>query len=115
MNMITSAEKNGILKIRSTLIEVSSGNTGIAMAAIAILRGYNMKVVIASNASKERISLLNALGAEVIFVKPEDWRDKAVRYAKELAKENGWVMLNQYENNANVSAHYQTAKEILYQ
>jgi cysteine synthase A len=111
--MIEAAEKEGKLKRGDTLIEVSSGNTGIALAAISLLKGYNLKVIIAENASKERIDLLMALGAEIIFVKPEDWRDKAVRFGKKLAEENGWIMLNQYENNANVLAHYTTAKEII--
>jgi len=113
--MIEDAEKRGIIKKDATLIEVSSGNTGIALAAIALTKGYKMRVIIAKNASSERITLLKALGADIIFVEPEEWRDKAVKIGKELAKKNGWIMLNQYENEANVRAHHITGKEIINQ
>lgn len=113
--MINEAERKGILNKDTTLIEVSSGNTGIALAAIALTKGYKMKVIIAENASPERITLLKSLGADIIFVKPEEWRDKAVKMGKELAKKNNWLMLNQYENKANVQAHYKTGKEIIKQ
>lgn len=113
LEMIEEAEKEGKLKKGDTLLEVSSGNTGIALASIALIKGYNMKVILPETASKERIQILKMLNAEIIFVKPEDWRDKAVRYGKELALKNGWIMLNQYENEANVTAHYKTGKEII--
>jgi cysteine synthase A len=113
--MIQDAEQKGILKKGDTLIEVSSGNTGISLAGISLLKGYHLNVILPNNASSDRVNILKGLGAEIIFVKPEDWRDKAISYGKELAKKNNWIMLNQYENEANVKAHYTTAEEILNQ
>ena len=111
--MIEKAELEGKIKKGDTLIEVSSRNTGISLAAISLIKGYNLKIILPETASKERINILKMLKAELIFVKPEDWRDKAVKYGKMLAEENNWIMLNQYENQANVKAQEKTGKEIL--
>jgi len=113
--MIVDAEKKGTIKIGDTLLEVSSGNTGIGLAGVSLLKGYNVKIMLPETASNERVNLLKKLGAEVIFYNTNDGRAKILQYAKELAKANNWKMLNQYENKANVEAHYKTAEEIIKQ
>jgi cysteine synthase A len=111
--MILDAERKGILKKGDTLIETSSGNTGIGLAGIALIRGYKAKIMISDIASQERINLLKFLGAEVLFYSHIDGRGAAIEMAKKLAKENDWVMLHQYENESNVLAQEETAQEIL--
>ena len=111
--MIEKAEQEGILKKGDTLIETSSGNTGIALAAIGLLKGYKVRIMISTIASKERVNLLKFLGAEVIFYDHNAGRKVAIETAKKLVKQNNWVMLNQYENEANVMAQEDTANEIL--
>lgn len=115
ISMIEDAEEKGILKKGDTLIESSSGNTGIALASIALIKGYKMKVVLAESASQERVKLIKSLGAEIIFVKQDYGRAKTLELVKKLAEENNWVLLNQYENQANVRAHWKTAGEIIKQ
>lgn len=111
--MIEKAEQSGILKKGDTLIETSSGNTGIALAAIGLLKGYKVKIMISTVASKERVNLLKFLGAEILFYDHKLGRKVAIETAKNLVEENGWIMLNQYENDANILAQEETAKEIL--
>jgi cysteine synthase A len=111
--MILDAEKNGALKKGDTIIETSSGNTGIALAGFGLLRGYTVKVLISDVASIERINLLRFLGAGVMFYSHKEGRAKAIEKAKELASQNGWIMLNQYENNSNILAHEETAQEVI--
>ncbi|MBD3208283.1 MAG: cysteine synthase [Candidatus Nealsonbacteria bacterium] len=115
--MIKDAEKHGILRKGATIIEPSSGNTGISLAMIGASRGYRVKIVMPESVSTERRKILKLLGAEIILVKKEDWRDAAIKFTKKILKENkGWVMLNQYENGENASIHYQTTgKEIVEQ
>ncbi len=113
--MIEDAEQNGRLKTNSTILEPSSGNTGIALASICRAKGYNLKVVIPENVSVERIQILNAFGAEIIFSPSEEGSNGAVRKAEGIAAENPeWVYLCQYENNANPKTHYQTTGPEIY-
>lgn len=114
--MVEDAEKKGLLEKSATLIEPTSGNTGIALAMVAAAKGYRFIAVMPENASVERRQAMEAFGAEVIPVRKEDWRDAAIKFTKKIAAEKGFVMLNQYENEANVIAHYGgTGREIIEQ
>src|SRR5215470_1918328 len=107
--MVARAEKEGLLKPGSTLLEPTSGNTGISLAMVAKLRGYRMICVMPENSSAERRQLLEMYGAEIISSPAAGGSNEAVRVAKRLAEENpGWVMLYQYGNEANSLAHYET-------
>ena len=112
--MIEEAEKDGILKPGQTLIEPSSGNTGIGMALICRLKGYQLKVVLATNVSIERRQLLEVWGAEIIESPGSEGSNGAVRRAQALADEHPeWAFLYQYANPANPKAHYEgTGPEI---
>jgi cysteine synthase len=107
--MIDDAEKTGRLRPGATLLEPSSGNTGIALALVARLRGYRLVVVMPENTSEERRQLLGLYGAEVVLSPAEGGSNGAIRLADELAAANpDWVMLYQYGNPANAIAHYET-------
>jgi cysteine synthase B len=107
--MITEAEVDGTLSQGCTIIEPSSGNTGIAMAMICRIRGYNLKVVLPENVSIERRQLLEVFGAEIIFSPGAEGSNGAVRRAQVLADDHpDWVFLYQYANEANPRAHYTT-------
>ena len=107
--MVEDAEKSGRLTPGATLLEPSSGNTGIALALIARLRGYRMIVVMPENTSTERRQLLEMYGSEVILSPAEQGSNGAVALAQRLAAEHpDWVMLYQYGNPANIQAHYET-------
>ena len=109
LNMIREAEADGRLKPGQTLIESSSGNTGIAMAMIAKTRGYPIKIVLPENVSIERRQLLEVFGAEIIDSPGEEGSNGAVRRAQALADEHPeWAFLFQYANEANPRAHYET-------
>jgi cysteine synthase B len=115
--MIKAAEKEGILNKGKTIIEPTSGNTGISLAMISAIKGYKVKIVMPKTMSIERRKMLEFFGAELILVEEKEWRDGAIRVTKSLVKENkNLVLLNQYENEANVRAHYETTgKEIIEQ
>jgi len=107
--MIDEAEADGTLKPGSTLIEPSSGNTGIALAMICQMRGYPIKIVLPENVSIERRQLLEVFGAEVILSPGAEGSNGAVRRAQALAAEHPeWVFLYQYGNEANPRAHFET-------
>jgi cysteine synthase len=107
--MVDEAEKRGRLQPGATLLEPSSGNTGIALALIARVRGYRLVVVMAANTSVERRQLLELYGAELVLSPPEGGSNGAIALAEKLAAEHpDWVMLYQYGNPANVTAHYET-------
>ncbi len=109
LSMITEAEEDGTLSPGKTIIEPSSGNTGIAMAMICQLRGYTLKIVLPGNVSPERRQLLEVFGAEIIDSPGEEGSNGAVRMAQQLADEHPeWVFLYQYANEANPKAHYRT-------
>jgi cysteine synthase len=107
--MVTQAEKDGVLEPGATLLEPTSGNTGIALAMVAKQRGYRLICVMPENTSAERAQLLRMFGAEILWSDAAGGSNEAVRVAKELAAEHPeWVMLYQYGNAANALAHYET-------
>jgi cysteine synthase B len=107
--MVDSAEKDGLLHPGATILEPTSGNTGISLALVARLRGYRLICVMPENTSAERRQLLELYGASVISSPAAGGSNEAVRVAKELAAQNpDWVMLYQYGNEANSRAHYET-------
>ncbi len=112
--MIESAEKNGQLSPGQTIIEPSSGNTGIALAAIAQLRGYPIKILMPESVSIERRQMLEVFGAEVILTPGAEGSNGAVARAKAMAGAHPeWAFLYQYANDANPRAHYEgTGPEI---
>ncbi|WP_406866581.1 cysteine synthase A [Priestia megaterium] len=114
-NMILEAEKAGLLNENSTIIEPTSGNTGIGLAMNAAARGYRSILVMPDTMTQERINLLKAYGAEVILTPGDEKMPGAIRKAEELTKEipNAFMPM-QFENNANPDAHRKTtAKEII--
>ncbi|MHB8594430.1 MAG: PLP-dependent cysteine synthase family protein [Acidimicrobiales bacterium] len=112
--MIEDADKDGRLFPGATLLEPSSGNTGIGMALVARMKGYNLKVVLPSNVSVERRQLLEVWGADIIESPGSEGSNGAVRLAERIAAEHPeWVFLYQYGNHANPRAHYEgTGPEI---
>lgn len=107
--MINRAEKEGLLSPGCTILEPTSGNTGISLAMAAKLRGYEMICVMPENTSAERRQLLEMWGARIIYSPAAGGSNEAVRRAKELAAEHpDWVMLYQYGNEANALAHFET-------
>src|ERR687883_2091321 len=113
--MVRAAEAQGRLRPGDTLLEPTSGNTGIALAMVAKLRGYRLVCVMPENVSAERVSLLRMYGAEIIFSPAQGGSNRAVAMAKEIAAEHpDWVLLYQYGNEANARAHYEsTGPELL--
>ena len=108
-SMIQEAEAEGRLFPGCTIIEPSSGNTGIALAMIACIRGYSVKIVLPGNVSPERRHALEAFGAEIIDSPAIEGSNGAVKMALRLSEENpDWVLLYQYGNEANPKAHYMT-------
>src|ERR1700722_15927573 len=107
--MISAAEKEGLLTPGATILEPTSGNTGISLAMAAKLRGYRLICVMPENTSAERRQLLEAYGASIISSPAAGGSNEAVRVARDLAARNpSWVMLYQYGNPANALAHYET-------
>ena len=107
--MIDDAEKSGKLKPAATILEPTSGNTGISLAMIAKVRGYKLVCVMPENTSVERRQLLEMWGAKIIYSPAAGGSNEAVRMAKEISAQNPeWVFLYQYGNPANTLAHYQT-------
>ncbi|MEW5811964.1 MAG: cysteine synthase [Actinomycetota bacterium] len=115
LRMIEEAEREGRLQPGATILEPTSGNTGISLAMAALLKGYNMICVMPENTSIERRQLLELYGARIIYSPAEGGSNTAVAHAKELAAQNpSWVMLYQYGNPANAAAHYEsTGPELL--
>ncbi len=114
LSMVEEAEKDGRLSPGDTLLEPSSGNTGIGLALVARVKGYHLKVVLPSNVSVERRQLLEVWGAEVIESPGTEGSNGAVRMAQRIHDEHPeWVFLYQYANAANPKAHYEgTGPEI---
>jgi cysteine synthase len=112
--MVEQAEKEGLLRPGHTIIESSSGNTGIGLAMVAKVKGYRIKVVLPENVSDERKQLLAVWGAEIIPTPGEGGSNGAMREAQRLAAEHpDWWFPFQYGNQANVKAHYEgTGPEI---
>jgi cysteine synthase B len=107
LSMLDAAEANGDLKPGSTILEPTSGNTGISLAMAAKVRGYHLICVMPENTSPERRQLLEMWGAKIISSPAAGGSNEAVRVAKELSLANpDWVFLYQYGNPANSAAHY---------
>jgi cysteine synthase B len=113
--MVRAAEEQGRLRPGDTILEPTSGNTGIALAMVAKLRGYRLVCVMPENVSSERVTLLRMYGAEIIFSPAEGGSNRAVAVAKDIAAEHpDWVLMYQYGNEANARAHYEsTGPELL--
>jgi cysteine synthase B len=111
--MILDGERRGLLTREKTLIDATSGNTGIAYAMIAAERGYKVKIALPKNASEERKQCLRAYGAEIVFTDPHEGTDGAQRYVKDLVAKhpNEYFYPDQYSNPANWRAHYSTTAE----
>lgn len=108
MNMIHQAELKGVLKEGDTLIEATSGNTGIALAMAAAIKGYKMVLVMPEHMSVERRSVMKAYGAELILVSKAGGMEEARDLATELAKQGKGLVLDQFANQDNPGVHYNT-------
>lgn len=109
--MIEDAERRGVLKKGMTIVEASSGNTGIGLAMISCLKGYNVVITMSESMSMERRKILQSYGAKIVLTPAEKNTDGAIEKAHLLAEKNGYFMPNQFDNNANVMAHYETTGE----
>ena len=110
LKMIERAEAEGEISPSRTILEPTSGNTGISLAMIGGLKGYRVKVVMPENVSEERSQLLYAYGAEIVFSDGEKGSNGSIEVAQAMAEENphDYLMMYQYGNNANPDAHYET-------
>ena len=114
--MIEDAEKKGLLKEGDTIIEPTSGNTGIGLAMVAAAKGYNAILVMPETMSIERRNLLRAYGAELVLTPGPEGMGGAIRKATELAKENGYFIPQQFKNQSNPEIHrLTTGPEIIEQ
>jgi cysteine synthase len=112
--MVEDAEARGQLSTDKTILEPTSGNTGIALAMVARRKGYKLTVVIPDNASEERIRLLELFGAEIVYSPGDKGTNGSIEIARRLARDDRYLMLFQYGNEANPRAHYDgTGVEIL--
>ena len=112
--MVEAAEKSGALTKDKILLEPTSGNTGIALAMVARLKGYKIKVVVPDNVTVERRQLLELFGAEILYSDGNQGTNGSIKMAQKLAEDPRYCMLFQYSNPANPRAHYETtAAEIL--
>lgn len=115
LSMIEAAEKDGRLRPGSTIIESSSGNTGIGLALVSVLKGYRLKIVLPENVSIERRQMLEVYGVEIIDSPGSEGSNGAVRMAQRLSAEHPeWVYLYQYGNPANPAAHFATTGPEIY-
>jgi cysteine synthase A len=112
LNMILDAERRGAIKPGDTIIEPTSGNTGIGLAMVAAARGYRGVFVMAADMSEERKRILRAYGGEVILTPADKGTIGAIEEARRLAAENDWFFVGQHFNPANPAAHEKTADEI---
>lgn len=118
LNMIVDGERNGKLDRTKTILDATSGNTGIAYAMIGAAKGYKVKLCLPKNASGERKRILHAYGAEIVFTDPGEGSDGAIRKCREIyeTNPNSYFYPDQYNNPANWQAHYETtAVEIMRQ
>jgi len=115
MNMIAAAEARGTIKPGDTLIEATSGNTGIALAMAAAIRGYKLKLIMPSHMSEERKLAMAAYGAELIEVSQEEGMEGARDLALDLERMGLGMVLNQFANPDNPAAHFQTTGPEIWQ
>ena len=116
--MVIAAEDDGRIRPNSTVLEATSGNTGVALALVSAVRGHRLTLVMPDRLSLERKRVARAFGAELVLTDPLEGTDGAIREARRLAaaERDRYVYLDQYSNPANVRAHYEgTAVEILAQ
>ena len=114
LSVIETAEKNGTLKPGQTVIEATSGNTGIGLAMVCAQKGYPLVVTMAESFSVERRRMMRFLGAKVVLTPAELKGSGMVAKAEELAGKHDWFLVRQFENEANADAHTRTtAPEIL--
>ncbi|MBT0723904.1 cysteine synthase CysM [Rosenbergiella sp. S61] len=114
-SMVRQAERRGIIKPGDTLIEATSGNTGIALAMICALLGYKLKLLMPDNMSIERQAAMQAYGAELILIDQAQGMEYARDYAQRLAAQGAGVVLDQFNNPDNALAHYQTTGPEIWQ
>lgn len=107
-NMISEALKRGDIQKGGTIVEATSGNTGIALAFIAKLLGLNMVLIMPENSTEERVKTMRAFGAEVILTPADVGIEGSRDLAFQLRDEKGYMLLNQFENDDNWKAHYKT-------
>src|SRR4051812_38163261 len=114
VSIIETAERNGTLKPGQTVVEATSGNTGIGLAMVCAAKGYPLVVTMADSFSVERRKLMRFLGAKVILTPAPEGGTGMVRKINALAKKNGWFLTRQFENEANADYHSKTtAREII--
>jgi len=111
LEMVDAAEKSGQLKPGGTIIEATSGNTGIALAMVGAARGYKVILTMPESMSKERRALLRAFGAELVLTPAAEGMNGSVSKAEELGKEPGSVLVRQFANEANPAIHRATTAE----
>lgn len=114
LGMIEKAEKEGLLKEGSIIVEPTSGNTGIALAMIGRIKGYKVIIVMPDTMSKERRELIKAYGAELILTDGAEGMNGSIEKAKELSKKDNYFMPQQFENLANSTKHSETTAEEIY-
>ena len=115
LNMITEAEQRGEISPGDTLIEATSGNTGIALAMIAAIKGYRMVLVMQENLSQERRDAMTAYGAELILVSEEQGMEGARDLANQMSADKKGTQLNQFSNQDNPRAHVKTTANEIWQ
>lgn len=116
LNIIRTAERDGLLRPGMTLLDATSGNTGIAYAMLGAARGYRVKLAVPENVSPERLAILRAYGAELVLTDPLDGSDGAIIEARRIAAEDPSVFYaDQYNNPANWLAHYLTTADEIWQ
>ena len=108
MNMILGAENRGLLKLGDTIIEATSGNTGIALAMVCAVKGYSLILIMPDNMSLERRAAMLAYGAEIILVSESDGMEGARDLALKMQNENQGLVLDQFANMDNVEVHFNT-------
>ena len=115
LNMITEAEQRGEISPGDTLVEATSGNTGIALAMIAAIKGYRMVLVMQENLSQERRDAMTAYGAELILVSEEEGMEGARDLANQMSADKKGTQLNQFSNQDNPRAHLKTTANEIWQ
>jgi cysteine synthase B len=115
--MVRAAEEQGMLKQGSTILEATSGNTGIGLAMVGAAKGYKVKLVMPECVSMERRKILEAFGAELVLSPGNEGTDGAIRLCRKIHEEhkNEYFMPNQFDNPANVEAHYETTGREVYE